>query len=46
MLHFEMALEVITALKCALTAINGARIFTVDGSTDSNSTSGGTDFTG
>jgi hypothetical protein len=45
MLHFEMALEVITALKCALAAINGARIFAVDGLTDNNSTSGGTDLT-
>jgi hypothetical protein len=46
MLHFEMALEVITTLKCAPAAINEARIFVVNGSMDSNSTSGGTDFTG
>ncbi len=46
MLPFEMAPEVITAVKCAFVAINGARIFAVDGSTDSNSTSGSTDHTG
>ncbi len=45
MLPFEMAPEVITTVKCVLVAINGARISAVDGSTDSNSTSGGTDLT-
>jgi hypothetical protein len=46
MFPFEMAPEVITAVKCAFTTINGARIFAIDGSTDSNLTSGGTDLTG
>ncbi len=45
MLPFEMAPEVITAVKCALATINRARISAVDDSTDSNSTSGGTDLT-
>jgi hypothetical protein len=45
MLHFEMALEFIAAFKCALAMINWARIFTVNGSMDSNSTSGGKDLT-
>jgi hypothetical protein len=40
-----MALELITAFKCALAIINGARIFAVNGSIDNNSTNGGTDFT-
>jgi len=46
MLHFEMALEVIIAFKCAPATINGARIFAINGSIDNNSTSGGTDLTG
>jgi hypothetical protein len=45
MLHFEMALEFIAAFKCALAIINGARVFAVNGSIDSNSTSGGMDLT-
>jgi hypothetical protein len=43
---FEMALERITALKCARAALHGARIFAVNRSIDSNSTGGGTDLTG
>jgi hypothetical protein len=46
MLHFEMALKFITALKCAPATINGARIFAVNGSIDNNLISGGTDLTG
>jgi hypothetical protein len=45
MLHFEVALEIITAFKCALAIINGAKIFAVNGSIDNNSTSGSTDLT-
>jgi hypothetical protein len=45
MLHFEMALELITALECALAAINEARIFIVNGSIDNNSTSDNMDLT-
>jgi hypothetical protein len=45
MLHFEMALEIIAAFKCALAIINGAKIFAVNGLIDSNLTSGSTDLT-
>jgi len=45
MSHFEMALELVTAFKCALAAVHGARIFAVDRSIDSNSIGGGTDLT-
>jgi hypothetical protein len=46
MSHFEMALERITALKCARAALHKARIFAVNRSIDSNWTGGGTDLTG
>jgi hypothetical protein len=46
MLPFEMAPEVITAVKCALATINEVRISAVDGSTDNNSTSGSMNHTG
>jgi hypothetical protein len=42
---FEMALERITASKCAPVGIHRARIFAVDRSIDNNSTRGGTDLT-
>jgi hypothetical protein len=45
MLHFEMALELVTTFECALAALHGARIFAVDRSIDNNSTGGGTDLT-
>jgi hypothetical protein len=40
-----MALEFIDAFKCALAIINGAKVFAVNGSIDSNSTTGGMDLT-
>ncbi len=45
MSHFEMALELVTAFKCALAALHGASIFAVDRSIDNNSIGGGTDLT-
>jgi hypothetical protein len=42
---FEMALERITAFKCAPTGIHGARIFAVNRSIDNNLTRGDTDLT-
>jgi hypothetical protein len=45
MLHFEMALEVIIALKCVCAIINRVKKFALNGLMDSNSTSDSTDFT-
>jgi hypothetical protein len=43
--HFEMALELITAFKCAPAALHGARIFAINRTIDGNSTGGGMDLT-
>jgi len=42
--RFEMALELITAFKCARATLHGARIFAINRTINGNSTGGGTDL--